>query len=81
MAKWIEFELINPPDNLSYKPKTQRWAVQKKAPDWTQLGIIKWYSGWRKYAFFPFDGSVYENDCLKDIANFIEIQMRARKQK
>lgn len=36
------------------------------------IGEIKWYAQWRKYAFYPQNNTVYEQDCLKDIAQFLE---------
>ncbi len=71
MKEYIEFELINTPEEINYKPKTQRWAVQTKE-DYTQLGIIKWRNGWRKYAFYPYSETLFEEDCLRFIAKFIE---------
>ena len=71
MNKWIEFELLQPPTDLTYKPKTKRWVVQTKQ-DFKQLGIIKWHCGWRKYVFYPYSDTLFEQDCLRDIANFIE---------
>jgi hypothetical protein len=73
MAKWIEFVLSEE------KPKTKVWTVEVKE-NGDIIGTVKWYSGWRKYAFFPEDNTVYENDCLRDIADFIEKQMRLRKE-
>ena len=72
MSKWICFVLIKEGE------KTNVWYVVTSEGHKT-LGEIKWFSRWRKYAFFPMAETVYENDCLKDIAEFIEIQMRARR--
>jgi hypothetical protein len=78
VSKWIDFELLQPPDDLTYKPKTKRWIVQTKQ-EYTQLGIIRWCCGWRKYAFYPYPDTLYEQDCLRDIADFIDKQMKERK--
>lgn len=45
------------------------------------LGEIRWYASWRKYAFFPAANTVFENDCLKDIREFITSLMLDRKLK
>ena len=74
MGKWTKFVLIKEGD------KTNVWDVAT-SEGLDRLGEIKWFSRWRKYAFFPYIETVYENDCLKDIVSFIETQMRARKQK
>ena len=73
--KWLIIEELQPPEDLSYKPKTKRWAVYTK--DYMQdLGTIKWHNSWRKYAFFPFSNTLFEQDCLRDISNFIEEQTK-----
>lgn len=74
MAKWIRFDPIPvPPDR-----KTQRWhVVAKQRGD--DLGVIEWDTGWRRYVFAPYEGSVYEQDCLRDIASFIEDETRKHK--
>ena len=72
MAKWINFVLIKEGE------KTNVWQVNTKNKS-EPLGLIKWFPGWRKYALFPYGNTVYENECLKDIAAFIELQMRLRR--
>lgn len=32
------------------------------------LGSIRWYGPWRQYAFEPYMSTVYDNECLRDIA-------------
>lgn len=44
-----------------------------------ELGTVKWYSAWRKYAFFPLENIVFETQCLKDIAGFLDKLMLERK--
>ena len=72
MAKWIKFVLIKEGE------KTNVWRVVTEERN-EVLGEIKWLGRWRKYAFFPSPETVYEDDCLKDIAEFIEQQMIERK--
>lgn len=36
------------------------------------LGEVRWYARWRKYSFFPADGCLFEQTCLREIADFIE---------
>lgn len=74
MAKWIRFIVYE------QKPKTTVWRIES-IENGVILGYVKWFPNWRKYAFFPEEDTVYEQDCLKDIANFIEIQMKCRKDK
>jgi hypothetical protein len=42
------------------------------------LGEIKWFSHWRKYAFFPYADTLYEQTCLREIAQFIDERMAER---
>ena len=65
MSKHLKF-IEAPP-----KPKTRIWWVVNKHEDF-QLGCIAWFSSWRKYAFFPKPDTVYEADCLHDIAAFCQ---------
>lgn len=72
MSKWITFLLSEE------KPKTSVWRIETKDTH-NILGFIKWLARWRKYAFFPNTDTIYENDCLRDIASFIEEKMYDRK--
>lgn len=56
-----------------YRPdlKTGVWRVISKRDD-ICIGNIKWYGGWRCYAFFPEQGTLYEQQCLRYIASFCE---------
>ena len=74
MAKWIDFVLVKEGE------KTNAWHIVTNKGR-KMIGIIKWFPRWRKYAFFPFADTIYEDDCLKDIAEFIEQQMIERKHK
>lgn len=55
--------------------KTLQWQVwgRKRFPQEGQLlGIIKWFGRWRQYTFFPQPVTVFNRECLRDIANFID---------
>lgn len=56
-------------------PKDADWT----APAGTPLGIVKWHPGWRRYAFFPAPGTLFEPTCLRDLADFCETQTQTRK--
>ena len=43
------------------------------------LGQIKWFGHWRKYSFFPNTNTIFEHQCLRDIALTLEILMDERK--
>ena len=73
-GKWVASAF----EGISDTGKTHRMAIlSKESAD--RLGEIRWYGAWRKYAFFPDDGTIFENDCLRDIAVFIERLMSNRK--
>ena len=64
---FITFEPLAP------NPNTKVWAVVAKdggAP----LGKVKWFGRWRKYSFFAEPDTIFEEHCLRDIANFCQNQ-------
>jgi len=66
MSKYLEFLL------LEKKPKTKVIEVASKLHLYNnRLGIIKWYSRWRQYAFFPETGTIFNTECLNDIQSYI----------
>ena len=67
MKKWISICNKRP----SATGATSVWSVKKGQ---ITLGKIAWFSSWRKYAFFPEPNTVFEEDCLRDIADFCEQQ-------
>lgn len=74
MAKWVEFvELPVPPGR-----KTREWVV-KNSQYRSRLGYVRWDTGWRRYVLQPFHGTVWEQDCLRDVAAFVEEQTRLHK--
>lgn len=72
-GKWIEFTDISIDTQ-----KTKRFMVNNKENS-NALGEIKWYGGFRKYSFFSFPDIVYEEQCLRDIATFLQLLMDERK--
>ena len=53
------------------KPKTFVWWVVNKYDD-DHLGWIGWFARWRKYSFYPKADTVYEEICLREIAEFCQ---------
>lgn len=74
MAKWIDFVELN-----SDGRKTKIFDVVNKEHV-SSIGQVKWYGPWRQYSFFPKENTVYERQCLMDIAHFINQLMVERKQ-
>lgn len=60
--------------------KTNHYEVFAKSDNF-KLGVIKWYSNWRKYVFEPTSNTIYEETCLRDISQYIEEETKAQKAK
>jgi len=73
MAKYVDFELFSE----SKSGKTKIWNVVTQIGS-KILGTISWYGAWRRYCFYPLFGdiTIFEETCLRDIADFIEQQTR-----
>jgi len=73
--KWIKFKLAGRAESNLL---TEVWNIET-IEDQRWLGQVRWFGRWRRYALFPATGSVFEQDCLRDIANFCEEQTTARR--
>ncbi len=73
-SKFLNFTLSH------HSTKTSTYHVHSKK-GFEFVGIIKWYSGWRRYTFYPKGGTLYDENCLKEIADFINKLMDDRKKK
>ena len=74
MKSWIRFSKLTP------NPATQRWAVMPVDGS-GQIGLVQWYARWRKYCFFPMANTVYEQICLREIADFCERESKLHREK
>lgn len=54
---------------------TKRWDVENVENG--KIGTVKWSTGFRRYAFYPDCETLYEADCLRHIADFIETRPRS----
>jgi hypothetical protein len=74
MSKYIDIELAG----TSPTGKTKIWHVTNNHPNHAadQLGIVRWHGPWRKYVFEQPDGAFYDWECLRKIADFIEVATR-----
>lgn len=70
--KWIRFEIYQ------QKPKTTVWNVIANEGN-IELGRIGYYPSWRKYVFIPKANTIFEQDCLRDIADFTEEQTKQQR--
>lgn len=71
---WITFDF----EGTSASGKTDCWAVRTLDRK-HRLGAVKWFGRWRRYAFFPMAATVFEQDCLRRIAEFCEQATASRK--
>lgn len=62
------------------KRKTMVWAVTS-VYDSTLLGYIGWFPRFRKFSFYPQKDTVYEEVCLRDIAEFCETMTKRQRDK
>lgn len=72
MSKYIHFDLTG------RKTKTNVWEVVADR-DGALLGTIQWFARWRGYAFFPGEDLVFEQTCLRDIADFCVEQNKSHR--
>jgi hypothetical protein len=40
------------------------------------IGEVRWFGRWRGYAFFPYEDTVYEHKCLRELADFVQERTR-----
>ena len=53
--------------------KTERWEV-RSTEHGDLLGIIKWFGRWRRFAYFPENGTIYDAGCLGILEAFIGLR-------
>lgn len=51
--------------------KTSIWTV-RNSDNGALLGEIRWHGPWRQYTFVPAPFTIFEEECLRDIANFCQ---------
>ncbi len=73
-VKYVSFSRSRP----SASGKTRIWKVLADAHIECpySLGDIKWCGAWRRYAFAPLSNTIYEQDCMRKIADFCEDQTK-----
>lgn len=65
---------------IEFKGKTQKWAVHSTHYPRPLLGTIKWHGAWRKYVIMYEEGTIMDKGCHKEVDNFIDEQMRLRRE-
>lgn len=66
MEKYITFEDIG----TTPTGKTRIWNIWSKTDD-SLIGQIRWHGAWKRYCFFTGEASIFEQDCLRHISEFI----------
>jgi Tat protein secretion system quality control protein TatD with DNase activity len=68
---------------LKYTKKTKEgrktYIIDVRSTAGDYLGVISWFSHWRRYVFHPVTGTIYDAVCLIDISQYINDLMRERK--
>lgn len=59
------------------KRKTEIYLVY--SVDGQDLGQVAWFASWRRYCFYPTMYTLFDTNCLKEIAVFIDGLMEERK--
>ena len=62
-----------------YQRKTNIYHVLPKDDMHGRLGRVIWFARWRKYVFEPEPETVYEETCLREIAEFVEQETAAHR--
>lgn len=63
---------------VPFEGKTKRWEVQTKDTN-VPLGRIQWFGPWRKYAFDPAWITHWDEECLREVADFVEARTKEHK--
>lgn len=70
--KYIHFE------NMNVKGKLPQYICLNNTSG-AILAVVKWYSPWRQYCFFPLAETIFNTGCLDDVKDFIRQLMEERK--
>lgn len=64
--KYFYFELMT----ALGSDKKQSWFCISKGGRFP-LGVVKWFSDWKQFCFFPEEETVFSVGCLNDVIDFI----------
>lgn len=73
MPKYIHFVEYDP-----VPPRTTKTANVCKTGSGIVLGSIRWYGSWRQYVFYPEISTLFNKDCLRQIAEKCEEMTKAQ---
>ena len=63
-TKYLRFEQVDTPPGR----KTAVWNVISQSSG-AILGTIRWHGPWRQYTLWPTNGTLYNVECLTDLAD------------
>jgi hypothetical protein len=75
MSKYLVFREL--PTDVGRKTKT--YEVVSVASN-NPIGVVRWFSHWRKYVFAPYNETMYDESCLRDIAQFVDWKTQTQKE-
>ena len=65
-------------DAVTVPGVTKRWEIRAKQGS-VLIGRVSWSTGWRRYVLQPGYPTEWEQDCLRDVADFLELRTREHK--
>ena len=60
-------------------PRKTRIFMVNSTESGDLLGQVRWYAPWRKYCFYPTQGTIFEQVCMRDLSDFIETKTKEHK--
>ena len=80
--KYLEFQIDHTSVDDTHETKNKKTIIIDILNNSCghELGYIKWYPQWRQYCMFTYDDIVFNSQCLKDIAEFMDNLMRIHKE-
>jgi hypothetical protein len=74
--KWVVYSWAG----SSPSGKTQKWAAFAAVDGTTRLGEIRWFPAWRQYCFYPEYSTVWNDECLHEVARYLARVNREHKE-
>ena len=74
VGKWLTFV-----EQPSKSGKTSIFGLYPEGAH-HPVAFVGWYGKWRRYALQPEPGTVFEQDCLRAIADFREAKTKAHRE-
>lgn len=73
MGEFLNFK------EIPFDGKTKRFEIVSATDSNVKLGQVRWYSPWRRYAFYTEKDCFFDTKCLGEIVSFIDVLMSERK--